>query len=97
MTVGVIALSVIVGTYVYVMTLCYLCDLYEQKKEKRRLAEAEKRKEELRRARTQAEMRRTQQMERRKQLAKARREKGTRGTQHPSSGPAGPHTAHAMR
>lgn len=76
MIVGAIALSVIVGTYLYVMGLCYLCDLYERKKLAKKEAEEKNRREELKRVIDETEMRRKAEMERRKKLAMARRQGG---------------------
>ena len=59
---GIIVLLILVSLYFYVMGLCYLCDLYEEKK----------RKERLHRAIEETEMRRKSEIERRKNLAQAR-------------------------
>lgn len=81
-------LCAIVGTYLYVMGLCYLCDLYELRKRKKQAEEEKRRKEELRRALDEAEMRRKTQIERRKQLARGRNQYGNNGIQRPSENPA---------
>ena len=69
---GVAALLVFVGTYFYVMGLCYLCDLYEQKKLAKQRAEEKKRKERLHRAIEETEKKRKSETERRRRLAQAR-------------------------
>ena len=75
-TIAVLAVGALVGIYLYVMGLCYLCDLYALRKQKK-LEEAEQvRKERIREALDRAEMKRKQELRRRKQLARARREKG---------------------
>ncbi len=63
--------------YLYVMGMCYLCDVYKLKQERKR-AEAEKRRrKQLRSARERAEKRRELEMERRKRLAIAGKRRGT--------------------
>ena len=69
---GIGALLFLVGTYFYVMALCHLCDLYEQKRLAKQKAEEKKRKERLQRAIDEAETRRKSEMERRKRLTQAR-------------------------
>ena len=69
---GIGALLFLAGTYFYVMALCYLCDLYEQRRLAKQRAEEKKRKERLQRAIDEAEARRQSEMERRKRLAQAR-------------------------
>lgn len=76
-TVIVIVLGVIVVTYMYVMALCYLCDIYEKKKLAKRDAEEKRRKEELHRAIAETEMRRQAEMQRRMKAAEERRQRGT--------------------
>jgi len=69
---GIIVLLILVSLYFYVMGLCYLCDLYEEKKRAKQRAEEKKRKERLHRAIEETEMRRKSEIERRKNLAQAR-------------------------
>jgi predicted Holliday junction resolvase-like endonuclease len=75
-TAVIIILCVIVSTYLYVMALCYLCDLYEQRKLAKRDVEEKKRKEELQRAIAETEMRRQSEMDRRRRAAEERRQRG---------------------
>ena len=74
-TIAALVICSIAITYLYVMGLCYLCDLYTLSKQKKQEAAEKRRKEELRLAREQAEMKREQDMELRKQRIKARRER----------------------
>ena len=74
----------IVGTYLYVMGLCYLCDLYEAKKQRKQQEEEKRRKEELRRAVDEAEMRRKAETERRRRMADARKQRSRHAPQRPS-------------
>ena len=75
-TVMIVILGVIVCTYLYVMALCYLCDVYEKRKLVKRDAEEKRRKEELHRAITETEMRRQAEMQRRMKAAEERRQRG---------------------
>ena len=76
-TVIFIILGVIVCTYLYVMALCYLCDIYEKRKLARRDVEEKKRKEELHRAIAETETRRQAEMQRRMKAAEERRQRGS--------------------
>ncbi len=89
MTIVVLVLCGFVLTYLYVMGLCYLCDLYSLKQEKKREEAEKRRKKELRAALDHVEMKRKEEIERRKRLAKERslaaagrksRENGRSGT-----------------
>ncbi len=72
--IGVIALLLLVCTYLYVMGLCYLCDLYEKKQLAKRQDEENRRKQELQRVIEETEMKRKVELERRKRLAEERRQ-----------------------
>jgi predicted Holliday junction resolvase-like endonuclease len=85
-----IILCVIVTTYLYVMGLCYLCDVYEQRKLAKRDAEEKRRKEELQRAIAETEMRRQTEVERRKRSAEERRQRGRIAANGASHMPARP-------
>ncbi len=71
-----IILGVLAGIYLYVMALCYLCDVYEQKKLAKQEAEEKRRREDLKRIIEETEMRRRAEMERRKKVAEERRRRG---------------------
>ncbi|MBI4830644.1 MAG: hypothetical protein HY801_03630 [Candidatus Lindowbacteria bacterium] len=73
MTWVVVGLCVVVATYMYVMALCYLCDLHEEKKRAKHEAEEKRRRQELQRAFEQVEMQRKHDVEQRKRLAEERR------------------------
>ncbi len=90
----IIAVCIVVGIYLYVMGLCYLCDLHERRKAAKREAEEKRRKEDLQLALEQAEARRRQEIERRKNLAQARRQKPAGNSGMPKR-PARPHQAPA--
>jgi hypothetical protein len=75
-TIAVIVVCALAGTYLYVMGLCYLCDLYSLRKEKQKQEEEKKRKEQIKIALDHAEAKRKAEIARRKGLAKARRERG---------------------
>lgn len=85
MTVGIIALCGLAGSYLYVMGLCYICDVYERNKQKKQQELEKKRKEELKFAVEQAELKRKQELkarkERRRHLEKVRRQRGFNGGQ----------------
>ena len=76
MTIAVIVICALAGTYLYVTGLCYICDLYSLQKEKKLKREEERRKEQLHLALEQAEAKRKEEMARRKQLARARKARG---------------------
>ena len=76
MTIAVIVVCALAGTYLYVTGLCYICDLYSLQKEKKLKKEEERHKEQLRIALEQSEARRKEEIERRKQLARAKRQRG---------------------
>ena len=76
MTIAVIVICALAGTYLYVTGLCYICDLYSLQKAKKLKKDEERRKEQLRLALEQAETKRKEEIARRKQLARARRERG---------------------
>jgi len=84
-TVGIIALCALAGTYLYVMGLCYICDVYERNKQKKQQELEKKRKQELRLAVEQAELKRKRALEarreRRRQSEEARRQMGFNGGQ----------------
>ena len=88
--IGILALCAIAGTYFYVMALCNLVDLHEEKKIKKQQEKEKKRKEQLRLAAEHVEMRRKQETERRKRLIEARRRQGL---QKPLRENARPHAA----
>jgi len=93
MTIVVLVLCCFVLTYLYVMGLCYLCDLYSLKQEKKREEAEKRRKEELRAALDHVEMRRKEEVERRKRLAKERKERSlaaadSKSREHGRSGAA---------
>jgi uncharacterized protein YaiL (DUF2058 family) len=94
-TIAVIVLCALAGTYLYVMGLCYLCDMYTLQKEKKREAEEKRRKERIRIALDQAEAKRKAEIARRKQLAKARRERGLTTAENISKRKSPPHSASA--
>jgi hypothetical protein len=74
-TIAIIAIFILVCTYLYVMGLCYLCDRYEQRKNARREEEEKKRKQELQRAIEETELRRKTELERRKRAIEERRQR----------------------
>jgi len=75
MTIAVIIICGIVSIYLYVMGLCYLCDLYEVRKQKKRDQEEMRRKEKMWKNMADAEALQRAQMERRRQIAEARKQK----------------------
>ena len=81
MTIAVIVICALAGTYLYVTGLCYICDLYSLQKAKKLKKAEERRKEQLHIALEQAEARRKEEIARRKQLARARRERGLVSTE----------------
>ena len=85
MTVGIIALCGLAGSYLYVMGLCYICDVYERNKRKKQQELEKKRKEELKLATEHAELKRKRAFEarrkRRRQAEVARRQMGFNGGQ----------------
>lgn len=95
MTIAVIVVCALAGTYLYVMGLCYLCDLYSLQKEKKKEAEEKKRKEHIRIALDQAAERRKAEIARRKQLMKARRERGLVSAENLSKRKSPPNSASA--
>jgi type VI protein secretion system component VasK len=78
-TVVMVVLGVVVCTYLYVMGLCYLCDLYERRKLAKQDAEEKRHKEELHRAIAETEMRRQAEVQRRMKAAEERRQRGPLG------------------
>jgi hypothetical protein len=85
MTMGIIAVCALAGTYLYVMGLCYICDLYERNKQKKHQKLEKKRKEELKLTAEQAEVKRKRDLEgrreRRRKMEEARRQMGFNGGQ----------------
>ena len=79
-TIGIIALFILVCTYLYVMALCYLCDVYEKKQLAKRQGQEKKRKQELQRAIEETEMRRKTELERRKRVIEERRQQAIKQT-----------------
>ena len=96
-TLAIIVICVLAGTYLYVMALCNLCDLYARRKQEKQEEEEKRRKKELKLARDQAEMRRKQEMERRKQLARARTQNRRNVTRQAPRETAGPQAARAAQ
>lgn len=86
MTWLVVGFCVAVGTYMYVMTLCYLCDVHEEKKQAKQDAEEKRRKQELHRALEQVEMQRKQEVEQRRRVAEERRLRMPSGSAFKRSG-----------
>ena len=76
-TIVVVIVAALVGTYLYVMALCHLADLLAQRKENLKQQAEIRRKEALRQAMDETEMRRKKEEERRRQLSRARNERGT--------------------
>ncbi len=72
-----IILGVIGCTYMYVMALCYLCDVYERKKLAKQDAHEQRRKEEIHRAIAETEMRRQAETKRRIKAAEERRQRSS--------------------
>lgn len=97
MTIAVLVVCGIAVTYLYVMGLCYLCDLYTLRQKKKQEAAERRRKAELQMARYQAEARRKQDIELRKKLAKARKNRGTSATGPIRGGRVGSGRASAAR
>jgi predicted membrane protein len=73
MKLAIFALCAVAFTYMYVMALCYLCDMYERKKQVKQEEAEKRRKELLRQAFDQADVKRREDIERRKRLAETRR------------------------
>jgi biopolymer transport protein ExbB/TolQ len=96
-TLAVIVICVLAGTYLYVMALCHLCDVYARRKQEKQEEEERRRKKELKLALEQVEMRRKQEMGRRKQLARARTQKQRNVTRQAPRKTAGPQAARAAQ
>ena len=75
LAIGIIALSILVCIYLYVMGLCYLCDLYERRQNLKRGEAEKRRKQELQRAIEETEARRKAEIQRRKSAMEQRRQK----------------------
>jgi len=74
-TLGIIALFILVGTYLYVMAMCYLCDLYDRRQNVKREEEEKRRKRELQRVIEETELRKRADLERRRRAAEERRQR----------------------
>jgi hypothetical protein len=85
MMIAIFALCAVVGTYLYVMGLCYLCDLYEMKRQKKQEEEEKRRKEKLHQALDEAEKKRKAEARRRALMARTPKQQRVR---HPLRNPA---------
>ena len=83
-TIAVIVVCALAGTYLYVMALCYLVDLYTERKENLKQKAEKERKERLRQALDAAELKRKKEVQHRRQLTKARNQRGTVAANRPS-------------
>jgi uncharacterized membrane protein len=83
-TIAVLVVCALAATYLYVMALCYLADLYTQRKENLKQKAEKERKEILRQALDAAEMKRKKEEQRRRQLARERKQRGIAAANRPS-------------